>query len=512
MKISKLSLSLITAISSVISFSSCNSKTEDPPTPELTFTLKCVNPTRSSIDISIEPSDKNACYFYSIVEKDEFNTLGSDLALAENDMKAIDEAAEQKGISREEALNRILIKGDIVSKTIDKDLKLGTEYYLYAYGMELSGKQTSKIFKQEFQTEGITMSSCEFDITTSSTKTSIHIDVKPSEKDQYYYYKLLSEDKFSILGGTPEAVAESITQHQIEAWLGLGAKNIAEAVKSFTLQGDHGYTETGLSAGEKYHIVAFGVNLDGDVCTKVKYLTVSTEEFKMSDNKITLSADQASITWDSAEISVATTNNDPYIIIVKTTEEQAGKTDDQIIESVIDFYGEGIDSYLKKGNYTLKCEKTLMPETSYEALAFGYDGGATTALSRLEFKTQKASSAEDVTFSFSIAGKTNDLIHIEPSDQSALYIWNSISEADYENYYGSKPEKLKDHITAYVEAYIPDVYPDFASYVKDEGVRGTIEEDHWIWEGDGKYLFFAICMNPDGTFAGEPQVSEVFNF
>lgn len=153
-----------------------------------------------------------------------------------------------------------------------------------------------------------------------------------------------------------------------------------------------------------------------------------------------------------------------------------------------------------------------MPETSYEALAFGYDGGATTKLSRLAFNTPKANTAADVTFTFALTGKENSKIIIEPSDESVLYLWGSISENDYAKYYNSTPENLKTHIKNLADAYIPDIYQDFTDYVLKEGQRGKIEEDHWIWEGDGKYLFYAVSMNPDGTFAETPQVSEMYNF
>ena len=63
-----------------------------------------------------------------------------------------------------------------------------------------------------------------------------------------------------------------------------------------------------------------------------------------------------------------------------------------------------------------------MPETSYEALAFGYDGGATTKLSRLAFNTPKANTAADVTFTFALTGKENSKIIIEPSDESVLFL------------------------------------------------------------------------------------------
>lgn len=50
-----------------------------------------------------------------------------------------------------------------------------------------------------------------------------------------------------------------------------------------------------------------------------------------------------------------------------------------------------------------------------------------------------------------------------------------------------------------------------AQYLEVTGTRGEVTDDHWIFEGDGDYRFFAIWMNADGTFA-EPVVSDIFHF
>lgn len=503
---------LLTALSLLCGMVACNNDESALPTP-LTFSLSCANPTRSSVEVSVYPSDKEIGYIYSIVDKEAYDALGgSDAALVANDLKNIDLLAADAGVTREEFLTKNLMYGDVISQTINRGLEAETDYYLYAYGMTSSGERVSDLFKEPFRTESITISSCTFDITVSPTRTTVRIDVVPSDKQQYYYYKLLSDADYAALGGTPRSVASSIVREQIDAWLGLGAASVAEAVKNFTLQGDHGYTATALSSGSDYHLFVCGVDLQGDICTEITYRKVSTESFAMSDNRITLTVDPASVTWDSAEIAVSVTNDDPYLVVVRASSELAAKTDEQIMQSIIAYYGESVETRTRCGNSTLLCDRNLMPETDYEAIAFGYDGGISTTLTRSPFTTKKTNTGVRVTFEFRFAEGNNDLIHIEPSDQSVLYLWGSISEEDYETYYDGTPARLTEHVQSLMEAYIPDVYPDAAAYVEGEGFRGTLEEDHWLFEGEGDYRFYAVCMNPDGTFADDPQVSDIFSF
>lgn len=502
---------LLTVLSLLCGMAACNND-ENMPLSPLTFSLSCANPTRSSVEVSVCPSDKETGYIYSIADRETYDALGSDAALVASDLENIDILAADAGMTREEFLTDRLMYGDVVSQTIDRGLQAGTDYYLYAYGMTPSGERVSELFRQPFRTESVAISSCTFEITVSPARTTVRIDVVPSDKQQYYYYRLLSGADYAALGGTPRDVALSIVRQQIEAWLGLGAASVAEAVKNFTLQGDHGYTATDLTSGSDYHLFVCGIDLQGDICTEITYRKVSTESFAMSDNRITLTVDPASVTWDSAEIAVSATNDDPYLVVVRASSELGSKTDEQVMRSIIAYYGESVETRTRRGDSTLLCDRTLMPATDYEALAFGYDGGITTTLARSPFTTKKTSTVASVAFEFRLAGSDNDLIHIEPSDQSVLYLWGSISEEVYGTYYDGNPTRLTEHVQALMEAYIPDVYPDAAAYVEGEGLRGTLEEDHWLFEGDGDYRFYAVCMNSDGTFADDPQVSDIFSF
>lgn len=499
------------AVLTVCCFSACsddNGGEIPPPTidpVEQGFDLEVTNEDYESVEISVTPTLLDVPYIYLVIPAREYEALGSDEALVANDLRQIDAIAEQRQLTREELLGTMLVQGRKSHPVTG--LQVGTAYYLYAYGMTTSGEATTAVWKKSFSTRAVDPVDCSFDVTSSSTRTAVRVDVKPSDQSQAYYYQLLDDDRYRELGGTPETASAALLKQQIDAWLALGAGSVASAVESITLKGDHGADFTGLEAGREYHLVVFGVNTLGYVCTEVFYRSVPTEAFAMSDNRIALTV--GSVTWDSAEVAVSVTNDDPYLAVVKPASELAGKSDEEIMREIVGSYGESVESRTHRGAWTLVCDKTLMPDTDYVALAFGYYGGATTALVREAFTTMPEGQTGGVTFTFTLKG--DDQVTVTPSDPSVLYLWGSIAEDTYQGY-GATPAGLRGHIQALMEAYIPDVYGTPGEYVLGEGVRGKITEDHWIWAGDGQYRFYAVCMNPDGTFAAEPVVSEIFTF
>lgn len=487
----------------------CSDKNEDSTDPatdpaELTFTLEASNATQETVQITVLPSQSAPTYLYLIAEKERFDAFASGDALIESDLQQLGSMAEAAGKSREEYLAEVLVKGPVRSRTVE-GLKPGTDYVFYAYGLTAAGAATSEVESLPFSTQPVALADCTFEVSESVTRTSIRIDVVPSDKEQPYYYQLLDEERFARLGGgeSPETAAAALLKEQIDYWLALGAASVAEAVGSITLSGDHGYNFTGLGSGREYHLIVFGVDAQGHVCTRTLHRALSTEAFAPSDNRIALQVDK--VTWDSAEVGVTVTNDDPYLVLVKTAAELADKSDDEIIRAIAASYGETIQTRTRRGAYTLVCDKNLMPGTDYEALAFGYDGGATTALVRTPFTTEKENEAGDITFTFTLAG--DEQVTVTPSDPSLLYHWESIPEDSYQTY-GGTPAGICDFVMDMMGLY---EITTPAEYLEIMGTRGEVTEDHWIFEGDGDYRFFAIWMNANGTFA-EPAVSDIFHF
>ena len=480
-------------------------KNPDPDPAALTFTIEISGLTRTSADVFITPSDLHAKYLYFIIDKAQYDALGTDAALLEKSQAELARRAAASDKTLAQLAYEIRRIGAFARPETFSGLEADTAYYIYAYGIDDAATPTSAITKQQFRTEAVQMTDCTFTYTATPTRTSVAVNVIPSDKQQWYYYQLLTAEQFDSYGGTLQKAARTVVKQQIDAWLALGATSVKAAVESLALQGDHSYTFTGLSSDTPYYLFVCGINDDGDICTAVDGEMITTEKFAMSDND--LSVNVFDTTWDSTTVLISTTNDDPYLFVVKPLAELSGKDDDAaIIAAVVADMGDYVGKYTKHGDQTITFDKTLMPDTDYVALAFGYDGGATTPLARVDFTTEKATTDGSTTFSvaFTTSGYT-----IKPADASVLYIQGAIREEDYKRY-DNDPSRLKnEHIKALIDLFVPDIYTA-EEYLAGEGHRGNYVESDGLLSGN--YFVYAICIAADCSLVGEPFVSEMHTF
>lgn len=470
---------------------------------ELKFRIEITNITRTTADVMITPEPVRTKYLYFIIDKAQYDELGSDEALLEKSRQELVKRAEQRKQTLAQLVESIRRLGAFAEPERFLGLETSTSYYIYAYGVNDEGEAVSDITKQEFTTEGVQMVDCLFSFKITTTRTSIGIEVAPTDKKQWYYYQLLTEEQFNSYGGTAEKAARAVIDKQLEAWQALG-NTMAEAVASMALKGDHSYNFTGLTPDTPYYIFICGINDDGDICTKVEDLRISTKKFEPSDNSFIIYP--SGITCDSITIEITPDNDDPYLAVVKPQSEIAGKDAESIMAAVVAEMGDYVGKYAKRGKQTVVCNRTLMPETDYSILVFGYDGGVTTVLTRVNFTTAKASTSGDaVTFAFSF---TNKGYIITPSDETALYLQGTISADNYETKYNADPAKIKGLVKEYIDLFVPDIF-SMEEFLQSDGKRGTYTDDDF---NKGTLYVYAICVNADGTFAGEPFVSEKHTF
>lgn len=464
----------------------------------LTFKIEISNLTRHSADVMITPSELHTKYLYFIIDKAQYDEIGSDEALLEKSRQELIKRAEQEGKTLAQLADEIRRIGAFARPETFSGLEIGT-----AYGIDDNGEAISVITKREFTTESVQMVDCLFNLKIETTRTSINIDVKPTDKSQWYYYQLLTEAQFDTYGGTAEKAAAAIIKEQLDAWLALGAESTEKAVESMALKGDHSYNFTGLTPDTQYYIFICGINGDGDICTKVEDIRISTAKFEPSDNSFGVYV--SAITCDSATIEIITGNDDPYLAVVKPQSEIKGKGNEEIMAAAVAEMGEYVGKYAKKGKQTIACDRTLMPDTDYSVLVFGYDGGVTTGLTRVNFKTPEASTSGNVTFTFSF---TNKGYIITPSDETALYLQGTISADNYDTKYNADPAQIKALVKEYIDLFVPDIY-SMEEFLQSDGKRGTYTDDDF---NSGTLYVYAICVNADGSFAGEPFVSEKHTF
>lgn len=218
------------------------------------------------------------------------------------------------------------------------------------------------------------------DITTNSATVS----VTPSDATVTYYFDLIEKSVFDKYGDASVLLEEVIADLQ-------GYESYGYSLTDFLSQGADSYTyegDTALDPSTEYCVYVAGVDADGTITTDVTTETFTTEAIVPSDNTFT-------VTETNGHIEITPTNDDPYVWSVFTTESLGDLSDEELIDGVLYTLGEDLPYYITTGAYAV--DMTNLEEgVSYTVLVFGYDGGATTGLTKYEFTYEAAAAADEV--------------------------------------------------------------------------------------------------------------------
>ncbi|MEG1672635.1 MAG: hypothetical protein RRZ83_05110 [Alistipes sp.] len=487
-----------------------------PPEPkpqEQTFTINCptVDITQTEASFNIAPTDKNATYYYNIVEKSVLDRLATDDALIASDQKALEAAAKAKEISLQEFLGQVLVKGNTVQLT-DK-LFASVEYTVYAYGMTAEGKANTAVFKKSFTTLPATKVALSFQITPTVKGTAITFAMVPSDKTAAYYYSLVSKKDYEYLGSSPQAVALYALKQMVKmgAEYGMNREQTMEQIRSI---GDKSQRFAALAEHTDYVFFACAIDRLGNICSDVAIVNCTTAEFQGSKNTFTFTVPEEEITATSAHVILHVANEDPYIWMHDKVEKWAGRTNDQFISDYVKEWGwllnmgMGVD----KGDHDLKY--SLVPNTKYRIIAFGYEKEVTTEPTTLEFTTKPGGDPANTTFVFDRTKLSPFSVSykITPSDNTVPFLAAVIDKAVYEKL-GGTPAVIKklieDDIAGYIAASAAQGHPATATdYLEGVGGYGvsyiSYSPDYAPLVPNTKYIPYAIAMNTDATMPVDP--------
>ena len=225
------------------------------------------------------------------------------------------------------------------------------------------------------------------------------------------------------------------------------------------------------------------------------------------------------VTYNSASILVKPLDTSmPYFIDVRDAASVDAMGDEKLIEEMLKLYG-GSMSWLFSytGETTISSGVdfgSLQPDTEYYVSAFGYDenqNSASTKLSKMKFSSAAAGDPTKNTFSFEITdvSATGADVTVKPSDQSVLYIWDVITEQNYQEY-GGNDEALRKYLDDYIKSQINATFPTREDIVAVCAVRG---DNYYFYESlrsNTTYYVWAICVDASGQPMADPALSPSF--
>lgn len=459
------------------------------------FVLQEVNATNIIMDIV--PKDPNLSYVFILGNGsyiDENGLMADDEALWASDMDIFQGFAEAFGIDVQAAVTVFMYDGAQYGHRIN-GVSPDTKYVAYAYGFDVNSMTpTTEICRMVINTKTVSDYVVDFNLNAEVDGPNVVLEVEAVNYDGPFFFGL-----FDAKQCPPETPDEEFRSYCSAAWE--EQKGFYSSFFDTPEQGLHFifnelayYDKTSLEvellANTEYVLWAFGMDSEALINSTPERYYFSTGGVADSDNEFTVTF--SDILSRRATITIDTTNDDPYVVLLTSPEKFEGTTDENIMRYILDNY----DVHYNSGSNSETATR-LTPSTEYELLLFGCEAGSpTTKLYKHRFTTAEIVYA-DLDFELRVAGyyDVNEIIAVDPS--WAQFAGNDalvIVEADVDS-----------EATAF---YFSAVYSvDYEFYQYEQLVAGLLNEGAagdsvgvFMFDYGTTFTFFGMAEDELGNF------------
>lgn len=390
------------------------------PVQQGPFAITLTEITPRSVTVSVSPEDKSAAYYSHVVSVEAFDRLG------ESDVRKfmksyIDFCCSEYNLTTAEVVEELVQHGD--DSWSYEGLVENTRYIVFAVGIAPDGTCTTDPATKEFTSGSlppVEKSDCTFAIVIEDIRaTSARVSIAPSDKSASYFYEVIPAADYPSDAEGRDQICRALVELAAYDVMDATGLDYNSAMERIALHGDDflPIEEGTLTEGTEYAVIAFGIDAYGRLTTEPQNKNFTTPYVEPSDNIITLELVETSAI--DASVRITTTNDDPYYAGIFLYSNLLGATDAQIIEAIVE---QGLANGDNKGSQVFGFDKTLMPSTRYSFVAFGYDSGVTTGLSRCDFETDEG--GDPATCTFDVTAKHAGFkveVNVRPSDETVFY-------------------------------------------------------------------------------------------
>lgn len=358
---------------------------DDPGTDEgFSLTVKNIEYVSASLDVI--PQDKDMYYVIFYVDAEYAEEYSDDEKLFEADMEFFKMVSEMYQETLEETIIYYSSRGDCLDYEMIS-LYPSSDYVAYVYGIDpATATRLTDIERVSFSTLEVEMIDASFSFDVKVNGPSVNVTVTPEGYDGYYRIELFQEKYFHDVD-MDEAVFDSWME--LIGWYLDYNYTAEELIAALCVQGTQTISKD-LTYESDYIVIAFAVNDDAFLCSKASYEIFRTGDVEKSDNEISLSLGH--VGSRKAQVTVSTTNSDPYALVVMESKFlDKFTTDDEVAEYCIEY-----SRITPMTGNVEKVVSNLAPETRYSLVAFGYYGKVKTTdkIARVDFTTEPASDSE----------------------------------------------------------------------------------------------------------------------
>ena len=289
---------------------------------ERAISIEVTEVTVASIKAKLETDDPAQTFLFNLVKKSDYDAIGSPEKFLEKELKALEEEAlDSDGwfTSLEEYLDFLLSDWNPEGQNLNRDeLEINTEYYIYAYGIDVKGEITTPLVRRLVKTNDF--KEINFNLTVEDEgQTTATLKGNPDEKFTYYYLGYTSKTEYedSFKGDDQQVIDNALGSIR----MGIGNDGSKLPDVASVRMGEGSLEVEGLLPDTEYYALAFGIDNSVSACTKLTKTPFKTDAVAITDDcKFEVSVlDVNSILMNIAvKPSKATTR---YFATVKATDE-----------------------------------------------------------------------------------------------------------------------------------------------------------------------------------------------
>ncbi|MDO4771435.1 hypothetical protein [Porphyromonas sp.] len=401
---------------------------------DINFEIKEGDVTSTTFSFEVKPSDKENPYVCLYVDKSVIDKVPKE-ELPQFLLKELKTAAAVENKKWEQFRDEIVIKGDF-QKTLT-NLLPGNLYELVVFG--LKGDQISReISYLFFETPIADFVDVKFDVNVSTLEPNkVVLDVKPSESNTLWYYCSLPKNRYETAqaaGMSDAQLSQTILENELKNFFQMlphepTAQDIEEFVnnrffkdeKQITMRGrgvqadtEYVYLLTAVYVSAQHELVFISNTQKGSFTTP-----------KVPQKPTTFELNVENITQTKAAITVIP--SDPTQKFVYRCDIHSEKTEKMTNEELAKFIIQTnpyISFEAMAHVRVVVPDYSLVPGTKHYLLAFGYDGGVSTKVYRIDFDPLPAGDPKTATFDVQKVRLTSDdvTINITANDKTVYYM------------------------------------------------------------------------------------------
>ena len=466
----------------------------------INFTISVTDSTTSSFAYEVVPKDTSMTYFSQVVEKEYFDQFGSSEEFINADVELIKTLAAEQGLTFEECLKNVLKKGNY-----SKNLKYQSsqkQYVIYAFGMDYSGNILTGLDSRAASTVPVEQSDITFDIEVSQEGRNTVIKIVPSDKEQTYIAEVVGADFFDDpFANDPGAdyifdYRQGMLWQNIDMYTSMGYPDpYAIVLNGSAVTGDQTIT-TELSADTDNVVFAVSINEECILNSVPEIVRFHTDDVVMSDNELNL--DILNVETRIIDVSVTTTNDDPYVFYALEAAPYKGMSNEEILEELTRKYN--FSNKIFSGDTVKRFgfpNFDWQPCTEYMVFAFGYDMGNPTTDIVYKLVTTTEAKQSDMTFELAYRG------YYAGAEVQAEYPENFPSDISGHAVYHVKAQAIPEERMHYkYYTVLSGDYTDTEAFTDDEAVDMLLD----LWETtigvSWDYNMILLKYDMDFTFIG----------